>query len=191
MKVKLWILKIKAIQSEKLNLIDKLLMTGKNHLSLSLKKKKLQLNRELTSPLDSGSSSMSFFSLFFDDELLDDIMFQTNVHNTASANNQETKPAQPLEVDELKKVFCVILFMDIEKFPNRRLYWKYFTLSKFIADANISPNWFEEILSILHFNDKSLQKPVGGPNYKPLFKLKPTVIISKIYLEQLQFLKLW
>ena len=134
MKVKLWILKIKAIRSEKLNLIDKLLITGKNHLSLSLKKKNLQLNRGLTSPLDSGSSSMSFLSLFFNDELLEDITFQTNVYNTASANNEETKPAQPLKVDELKKVFCVILFMDIEKFPNRRLYWKSFTLSKFIAE---------------------------------------------------------
>ena len=97
------------------------------------------------------------------------------MYNTASANNQETKTAQTVEVEKLKKVFCVILFMGIEKFPNRRLYWKSFTLSKFISDANISRNWLEEILSILHFNDKSLQKPVGDPNYKPLFKLKPTV----------------
>ena len=49
-------------------------------------------------------------------------------------------------------------------------------MSKFIADANISRNRFEKILSIpLHFNDNNLQKPYGDPNYEPLFKLKPIV----------------
>ena len=47
-------------------------------------------------------------------------------------------------------------------------------MSKFIANANISCNQFEEILSILHFKDNNLQKPSGDPNYKPLFKLKST-----------------
>ena len=125
--------------------------------------------------MDSGNSPMSFFSLFFNDELLEDITFQMNVHNTASANDKGTKPAPPVEVNELKKIFGVILFMGIEKFPSRRLYWKSSTLSKFIADAKISRNRFEEILSILHFNDKNLQKHVGDPNYKSLFKLKPIV----------------
>ena len=97
---------------------------------------------------------MSFFSLFFNDKLLEDITFQMNVYNTASANDKGTKPAPPMEVNELKKVFGIISFMGIEKFPSRRLYWKSPTLSKFIADAKISRNLFEEILSILHFNEK-------------------------------------
>ena len=84
--------------------------------------KKLQMNREFTDPLDSGSNPMSFFSLFFfNDELLEDITFQTNFYNTASANDKGTKPAPPVEVDELKKVFGIVLFMGIEKFPNRQL----------------------------------------------------------------------
>ena len=78
-----------------------------------------------------------------------------------------------MNVNELKKVFGIILFMGIEKFPSRRLYWKSSTLSKFIAGAKISRNLFEEILSILHFNEKNLQKHVGDPHYKSLFKLKP------------------
>ena len=82
--------------------------------------KKLQLNQELTSPLDSGSSPMSSLSLFFSDELLEDITFQTNLHNTASVNEKGTKPTTPVEVDKLKKVFGIVLFMGIEKFSNRR-----------------------------------------------------------------------
>ena len=132
------------------------------------KEKKLQLKQELTGPLDSGSSPTSFFSLFFNDELLEN-MFQMNLYNTASANDKGTKPAPPVEAEELKKVFDIILFMGIEKFPNRQLYWKLFTLSKFIADANISHNQFEDILSMLHFKDNNLQKLVGDPNYESLF----------------------
>ena len=130
--------------------------------------KKLQLKQELTDPLDSGSSPTSFFSLFFNDELLEN-MFQMNFYNTASANDKGTKPAPPVEAEELKKVFDIILFMGIEKFPNRQLYWKLSTLSKFITDANISHNQFEDILSMLHFKDNNLQKLVGDPNYESLF----------------------
>ena len=130
--------------------------------------KKLQLKQEVTGPLDSGSSPTSFFSLFFNDELLKN-MFQMNLYNTASANDKGTKPAPPVEAEELKKVFDIILFMGIEKFPNRQLCWKLSTLSKFITDANISHNQFDDILSMLHFRDNNLQKLVGDPNYESLF----------------------
>ena len=130
--------------------------------------KKLQLKQEVTGPLDSGSSPTSFFSLFFNDELLEN-MFQMNLYNTASANDKGTKPAPPVEAEELKKVFDIILFMGIEKFPNRQLCWKLSTLSKFITDANISHNQFDDILSMLHFRDNNLQKLVGDPNYESLF----------------------
>ena len=120
MKVKLWKLNMKAIRSEKFNLTGKLIVTGQYQFSLSLKKKKLQLNQELTGPLDSGSSPMSSLSLFFSDELLEDITFQTNLRNTASVNEKGTKPTTPVEVDKLKKVFGIVLFMGIEKFSNRR-----------------------------------------------------------------------
>ena len=108
----------------------------------------------------------------------EDTTFQTNLYNTASANDKETKPAPPVEPDKLKKVFGIVLFIGIEKFPNRWLYWKPL-LSKFIADANISFTRFKEILSILHFNGNNLQKPFGDPNYEPLFKLKPIVDYQK------------
>ena len=115
-------LKMKAIRSEKLNLIGKLIVTGQCQLFLSSKKKKLQLNWECTGPLDSGSSPMSFFSLFFNDEFLEDITVQTNVYKAVSANDKGIKPAPPVEIDELKKVFGIILFMGIQKIPDRRLY---------------------------------------------------------------------
>ena len=106
------------------------------------------------------------------DELFENITLQTNLYNTASANDKVTKPAPPVEVDELKKVCGKVLFMGIEQFPNRELYWKPSTLSKFIAYANIFCSQVQEILSILHFNDNNLQKPFGDPSYEPLFKLK-------------------
>ena len=65
---------------------------------------------------------MSFFSLFFNDEFLEDITVQTNVYKAVSANDKGIKPTPPVEIDELKRVFGIILFMGITKIPDRRLY---------------------------------------------------------------------
>lgn len=48
------------------------------------------------------------------DELLENITFQTNLYNTASANDKVTKPALPVKVDKLKKVCGTVFFMGIE-----------------------------------------------------------------------------
>ena len=78
--------------------------------------KKLQLNCELTGPLHSCNSPMSFFSLFFNKELLEQIVLQTNMYNTTSGNVKGIKPVPPVEIDGLKKVLGVILYMGIESF---------------------------------------------------------------------------
>ena len=95
------------------------------------------------------------------------------MYNTTSANAKGIVP--PVEIVRVKKVLDVILYQDIEESPNRQRCWKPSTLSKFIADANLSHNRFEQIVSILHFNDNNLQKPFGDPTYDPGVKVKPIV----------------
>ena len=86
------------------------------------------------------------------------------MYNTTSANAKGiVTSVPPVEIDGVKKVLFVILYIDIEKFPNRQLCWKPSTLSKFISDVNLSRNRFEQIVSILHFHDNNLQKPFGDP----------------------------
>lgn len=74
--------------------------------------KKLQLNCELTGPLHSCNSPMSFLSLFLNNEFLEQIVLQTNMYNTTSANAKGIVP--PVEIDGVKKVLDVILYIDIE-----------------------------------------------------------------------------
>ena len=85
------------------------------------------------------------------------------MYNTTSANAKGiVTSVPPVEIDGVKKVLFVILYIDIEKFPNRQRCWKP-TLSKFISDVNLSRNRLEQIASILHFHGNNLPKPFGDP----------------------------
>ena len=137
--------------------------------------KTLQMNRAMTGPLHSFSGPMQFFSLFFNEKLLKHILFQTNLYNTSNSYVTGSKPISSIRMDEIKKVLGIILFMGVEKFPNRRLYWSPVTESKVISSAKLTRNRFEEILRVLHFNDNSLQGNPGDPNYNTLFKLQPII----------------
>ena len=64
---------------------------------------------------------MAFFTLFFTDEILNHITFQTNLYNNEILHAKGTKPVSPVSREEIKKLFGIILFMGIEKFPNRRM----------------------------------------------------------------------
>ena len=55
---------------------------------------------------------MSFLSLFFNSEFLEQIVLQTNMYNTTSANAKGIVP--PVEIVRVKKVLDVILYKDIE-----------------------------------------------------------------------------
>lgn len=107
--------------------------------------------------MHSYGALMSFFSLFFNKELLEQIVLQTNMYNNTSDNAKAIKYVPPAEIDELKKVLGVIMHMGIERFPNRQQYWKPL-LSKFISDANLSINRSKQILSVLHINNNNSQK---------------------------------
>ena len=62
--------------------------------------------------------------------------------------------------------------MGIHKLPNCRMYWGRKTCVPFIADT-MSRNRFEEVLSILHFNDNEQLQKHDAPNYDRLHKLRP------------------
>ena len=125
---------------------------------------KLKSGAEL-SPL---TSPITFFELFLTDELLEEITFQTNMYNTQRSSNgykvavkrrrssdTSYKKISTVTKAEIIKFIGIVLYMGIHKLPNRRLYWGNKTQVPLIAEA-MSRNRFEEILSILHFNDNQL-----------------------------------
>ena len=136
---------------------------------------KLQVKIEQDRRLKVYSSPWSFFSLFFTDEILNHITFQTNLCNNEISHARGTKPVSPVSREEIKKLFGIILFMGIEKFHNRRMYWNPVTLSKVISESNMTRNRFDELLRVLHFNNNTFQKNPGEVGYNCLFKLQPII----------------
>ena len=118
---------------------------------------------------------MVFFSLFFSNEILNHITFQINLYNNEISHARGTKPVSSVSREEIKKIFGIILFMGIEKFPNRKMYWNPVTLSKVISESNMTRNRFDELLRVLHFNNNAFQKNPGEVGYNCLFKLQPII----------------
>ena len=67
-----------------------------------------------------------------------------------------------------------MLYMGVHKLPNRRIYWGTFTNVPVISETMIR-NRFDEILSILHFNDNNLASPSTLPDHNKLHKIQPVI----------------
>ena len=64
--------------------------------------------------------------------------------------------------------------MGVHKLPNRRIYWGTFTNVPVISET-MTRNRFDEILSILHFNDNNLASPSTLPDHNKLHKIQPVI----------------
>lgn len=126
----------------------------------------MHTTRKTKSPLFYTSFfAYKFCGNIYNNDFLEEVTFQTNLYNTQhsttgfkvavkkrGSSKISYKKVAPVAVSEIRKVFGIILYMGVHKFPNRRLYWGSETNVPFIEDA-MSRNRFEEILSILHFSD--------------------------------------
>ena len=76
-------------------------------------------------------------------------------HGGCSYEQQKTyfvQKAKIVMVNEIKRTICIILYMDISKLPNQRIYWGSRPAVPIISKS-MSRDRFEDILSILHFSD--------------------------------------
>ena len=106
-------------------------------------------------PLGTRSES-HFLELLFTNEILERFVQQSNEFNW----NQEVKfwkqPQSNLTVAELKKFFAVILYMGIQKLPNRDMYWRRFgTFRSDFVRNSFTKNRFDIICKVLHYTDTS------------------------------------
>ena len=126
-----------------------------------------------------------FVELFITEELVSDIVYYTNLYNIqrstsgfklpvkrgGSWSTSYKKVTPPVNNAEMKRVLGMIFYMGIIKYPTRRLYWSTKTRIPFIAD-NMSRNRFDDILSILHFNDNlGCVTDKDSSDYDKMYKL--------------------
>ena len=122
--------------------------------------------------IDDISSPHKYFSLFFDDGILDQIVQQSNLYSLQQDIN---KPLN-LTIAELEKWLGLLLYFSLSKLPNTRMHWakEFAPLTDYAADC-MSPDRFEAIKRNLHLADNTEQAASGENNYDPLYKVRPLI----------------
>lgn len=116
-----------------------------------------------------------FFNLFISDEIIDDIVFQTNLY--AEQEYQKTnKKYIPTTVKEIKVFIGLNLLMGIKPLPSYRDYW---SVKDDLHDSYVSQfvtvNRFGWLLSHVHLNDNSMMPKKGEPDFDKLYKVRPFI----------------
>lgn len=125
-------------------------------------------------PLTRFSAPMNFFELFVNGDLIDFIYDQTKLYNEWRRLKNGTKPIKSITKEEIKKVIGIVLHMGIVKLPNRRMYWAPDTRNELIAES-MSRNRFDEIMTVLHYNDNNELPEKNSPLYNKCYKIQPLV----------------
>ncbi|KAI4455614.1 piggybac transposable element-derived protein 4 [Holotrichia oblita] len=119
-------------------------------------------------------SPLQFFKLMVNDNIINDMVFQTNKYAEVLLRNSIKKNARirqwvSTDSNEMLSFFAVLLSMGVAELPKLNLYWSKDPLyqNKFISSI-ISRDRFLLLLKCWHFADNSLDD-----NSKRLYKLQP------------------
>jgi len=120
------------------------------------------------------------FHQFFTEELIDLIVFQTNLYAT-----QKMKPFQPTNSSEIRAFIAINLIMGIKRLPSYRDYW---SNNPILHDSYISQvmtvKRFDWLLGNLHINDNSLMPKRGDLDFDKLYKVRPLLdVLSNRFVE--------
>ncbi|KAG1682704.1 PiggyBac transposable element-derived protein 3 [Nymphon striatum] len=114
------------------------------------------------------NTATDFFLKFMDEEIINDLVFQTNLYAT-----QGSRRFKPVSRDEFLSFLGINMLMGYHNLPSWRNYWSTAAdLHVDIVKDTMSRNRFGEILSNLHANDNSIR-----PNEcaDKLYKLRPFI----------------
>ena len=129
--------------------------------------------------LTNRSMPIEFFNLFVSTDFYELIHEQTsllqNIYKTSqSMVNSAAKKVDNVAIEDIKKLFGIILYMGIVKLPNRRMYWQSQTRIDLIAEA-MPVNRFAQILHVLHYNNNNLIPNANNQDYNKCYKVQPLV----------------
>jgi hypothetical protein len=111
-----------------------------------------------------AKNPIDFFNLFFDDELVDLIVHETNMY--AQQKNMELGFTK----DEFYVIIGALLLSGYAKYPHKRMFWNSSPDVHPIMKHSIRLNRFETLLHRLHFNNNS-----QIDRSDKLYKLRPVI----------------
>lgn len=122
-------------------------------------------------PEEAESPTDIFFCLFTK-ELIEKIVFETNLYATQGTNNRFI----PTTFNEIKCFLGINLMMGLTKKPSYKDYWssKMQMRDPFISSV-MSRDRFNWLLGHIHINDNSIQPKKHEHGYDKLYKIRPVL----------------
>lgn len=132
----------------------------------------------------STDKEIFYFSKIFTDDIIQDIVQETNRYATENAlrgrkgvkEYRHSNNWSETTVTEMKAFIGCLIIMGIHKLPSLSCYWKsdpYLSVSA-IQEVMTSKR-FKKLLENLHLNNNSLSLPRGDLNHDKLHKLRPLI----------------
>ena len=132
--------------------------------------------------IEDETSPYDIFRMIFDDEVFDYLVQQTNLYYEQFLlakggidnlpNHSRFRSWVPVNRDELKVFFAVILYQGLVRLPTYELYWSTHDLLQFRnLTTYMTRDRFLNILSFLHARDNSAEPPRDSPDYDPGYKV--------------------
>lgn len=118
---------------------------------------------------DIGMTPLSYFKLFVEDDIINNIVYQSNLYSV-----QKSGTSIDTSYAEICKYLGINILSGIIRMPSYRMYWANETRIPVIADS-MSRNRFEKLRTMIHFNDNSTMHSRDHPDYDKLFKVRPFV----------------
>ncbi|XP_027891620.1 uncharacterized protein LOC114155757 isoform X2 [Xiphophorus couchianus] len=117
---------------------------------------------------DEAREPIQYFRDFFDTDLLNIIVEQSNLYFTQeSTHNRYT--GLKLDRNELEQFIGTLVYMSVLHLPNSGMYWSSECRVEYVADVMTRERW-KKVKKFLHFNDNSTMAANSGD---ALFKIRP------------------
>ena len=125
-----------------------------------------------TFPFLQSDSPADFFGKFFDDELWEWLVQQTNLY----AKQTKIRCWHDVTVQELKAFVAIFIGIGLHQVPDVDLAWSTDPLFRIQPIADIMPiRRFKKIRQALHANDNSKAPKRGDVNFDKVYKVRPLV----------------
>ena len=128
------------------------------------------VNEEMT-----NKSPIEFFKRLIADSMLESIVeqyFQSK--NVSSKSRAQLWDNSEHDIDELKRIICLVIIMECIHYPTIEDYWSTSWPFATVSFSSVLKRYrFSLLLRFLHLNDNSKYIPKGRPGHDPLYKIRP------------------
>lgn len=140
--------------------------------NMDIVEKAFQFNENIEYPPEilELDTPFQFFSYFFDEEILNFLVDESNKY--AFQNNPNF--AEPVTVPELRKFLGIIIFTSVYHYPSVRSYWSNKVKFDPIAQT-MNRNRFDKIRQMFHMNDNNKHWPPDHPQHDRMHKIRPVI----------------